>query len=236
LAVVCVSAATLAACGSSTKQFAATGFRPPEGSYKLIVVQPDVKVGLLNAGGSIEWREDWTASARANVLAALQAQQARRGGATRIAASRQDMGVPPALADELDRLHEAVGSSIQTHKYGELTLPTKKDKFDWTLGQAAIAFGQSSGFDYGLFLNVQDTFSTGGRQALLAMQFMGCAMGICAVSDSGRQTAFASLVDLKTGQVVWFNTQNSAYGDVRTPEGAEKLVNKLLDDMEPAKS
>jgi hypothetical protein len=54
--------------------------------------------------------------------------------------------------------------------------------------------------------------------------------------SGGQQIAFASLVDLKTGKVVWFNVLSSTVGDIRTPEGANEMVGKLLQSLnsEPA--
>jgi hypothetical protein len=54
----------------------------------------------------------------------------------------------------------------------------------------------------------------------------------------GQQVAFASLVDLKTGSVVWFNVLTSGVGDIRTPEGANQMVGKLLEKLtsEPSPS
>lgn len=57
----------LSAC-TVTQQVADSGFRPPEGNYKLLVMQPDISVGVLTAGGAFEFREDWTEQARQNVL------------------------------------------------------------------------------------------------------------------------------------------------------------------------
>ena len=51
----------------------------------------------------------------------------------------------------------------------------------------------------------------------------------------GHQDAFASLVDLKTGNVVWYNNLFSEVGDIREITGATDLVRRLLDDMKPAK-
>ncbi|HVY79502.1 MAG TPA: hypothetical protein VG994_00850 [Steroidobacteraceae bacterium] len=42
-------------------------------------------------------------------------------------------------------------------------------------------------------------------------------------------------MDLKTGKVVWFNILSSSVGDIRSPEGAEKMVTTLLDKMKPSK-
>jgi hypothetical protein len=62
---------------------------------------------------------------------------------------------------------------------------------------------------------------------------LGCVVGVCIVPASGSQVAFVSLVDLKTGKVVWYNFLFSEDGDIRKPEGAKEMVELLLDDMKP---
>ena len=37
-----------------TRQVADSGFRPPAGNYRVIVMQPDISVGVLTAGGGVE--------------------------------------------------------------------------------------------------------------------------------------------------------------------------------------
>lgn len=233
--LVLLAGLALAAC-TSTRQMADVGFVPPEGQYRLLVMRPDVSVGLLTAGGVVEPREDWTEQARAHLIDALVRQQAGRGGMVRVAATREEAGADPALVAELERLHKAVGASIALHKYLGQSLPTKKDRFDWTLGQQAVAFGQASGYDYALFLHAEDSFASSGRVALQAVSFLGCMVGVCALPSGGRQSAYSSLVDLKTGQVVWFNVLTSSTGDLRTPEGADALVRNLLGRMKPGEA
>ncbi|MBV8972357.1 MAG: hypothetical protein JO290_08710 [Sphingomonadaceae bacterium] len=225
----------VAAC-SSTRQVADIGFTPPAGSYKLIVMRPDVSVGLLTASGIVEPREDWTEKARANVLAALVAQQAGRGGLTTVAATREEAGGDPAVLADLDRLHTAIGKTIELHKYSPLTLPTKASAFDWTLGEPAVAYGRTTGYDYALFFHASDSFASSGRVALQVLGFMGCAVGVCYIPHGGQQGAFASLVDLHTGRIVWFNVRQSSIGDMRTPDGAQVVVAGLLDKMKTGAS
>ena len=50
------------------------------------------------------------------------------------------------------------------------------------------------------------------------------------------QVAFASLVDLKSGRVVWYNFLRKGTGDIRTRDGAADMVDELLSDMKPPKS
>ena len=235
-AALVISAVILCAC-ATTRQQSAGGFHPPPPGYHVIVMQPDVAVGEVTAGGVVEQREDWTNQGRDSVLKALAAQEAAQGAVAKIAATVEDAGWDPAATRDLIALHRAVGEAIGTHKYGLLQLPTKKDRFDWTLGEQAVAFGTATHYDYALFVYARDSFASGGRVAVQVMGVLGCALtGICVVAGGGQQAAYASLVDLKTGDVVWFNVIHSASGDIRTPEGASELVSKLFAGMGKAGS
>src|SRR6185369_14849896 len=74
-----------------TKQYADVQFTLPQGDYKLLVLRPDVTVGSLTTGGMVEPRADWTEQARANIIAALQAQQGGRGGKLHILERRSQL-------------------------------------------------------------------------------------------------------------------------------------------------
>jgi hypothetical protein len=229
---VAVALGTLVLCAcSTTRQQSEAGFHPPSGNYRLIVMQPDIQVGQLTAGGVIEQREDWTNTARGNVLSALAEEQGARGAATKIASTTAEVGYDATATNDLIALHAAVGRAIQIHKFGPLHLPSKENHFDWTLGEPAVAFGAATHYDYALFLHAQDSFSSGGRVALQAAGMLGCLVGVCLIASGGQQVAFASLVDLKTGNVVWFNVLVSALGDIRTPDGAKQMVDRLLAGM-----
>ena len=223
-----------------TKQYADVEFAPPSGDYSLIVMRPDVQVGLLTTGGLVEPRADWTEQARANLLKALTEQQAGRGGRTRILETREGLpGISAETVAGLERLHAAVGNSIALHKYLGAELPTKRRQgIDWTLGEDAVRFGRATGMDYALFLYAQDSFASTGRIALQVLGIAGCFIGFCAPSGGGGQAAYASLVDLRTGEVVWFNVLQTGsqlpgvqFGDIRTPEGAAQMVERLLGRM-----
>ncbi|HEU0310418.1 MAG TPA: hypothetical protein VFR36_04270, partial [Sphingomicrobium sp.] len=236
---------TLAGC-VQTRQYADVEFTPPQGDYKLLVMRPDVSVGSITTGGMVEPRADWTEQARANFLAALKAQQAARGGNIFVMDRRDSLsGVDPDTIAELERLHYAVASSIALHRYSGAYLPTKRNKgLDWTLGEEAVALGRRSGYDYALFLYAEDRHASGGRVALQALGIAGCFVGFCAPTVGGSgQFGYASLVDLRTGEVVWFNISQASsqvagikFGDIRTPEGAAEMVDRLLNRMKPGRN
>jgi hypothetical protein len=243
--LVAAAALTLSAC-VQTRQYADLDFTPPEGNYKLLVMRPDVSVGSVTTGGMVEPRADWTEQARANLITALKAQQATRGGNVLIMERRDSLpGVDPETVAELERLHYAVGQSIALHRYSGRYLPTKRGKgLDWTLGQDAVRLGQRSGMDYALFLYAEDSFASTGRIALQVLGVAGCVVGFCVPNiGGGGQFAYASLVDLRSGEVVWFNVLQAGtqvagikMGDLRTPEGAAQAVDRLLNRMKPGRA
>jgi hypothetical protein len=226
-----------------TKQYADLQFAPPQGDYKLLVLRPDVTVGSLTTGGMVEPRADWTDQARHSIVEALRAQQATHGGKVTIVEHRNELpGVPAQELADVERLNSAVDESIVIHKYLGDYLPTKRgNRLDWTLGEDAVRLGQKTGYDYALFLHAEDQVASGGRIALGILGLAGCIVGFCAPNVGGaEQLDYASLVDLRTGDVVWFNVVDAAsqvpgikFGDLRTPEGAAQMVERLLGRMKP---
>ena len=242
LALALAAAVPLSAC-VQTRQFADVQFTPPQGDYKLLVLRPDVTVGSLTTGGMVEPRADWTEQARTNIVAALRAQQSSRGGKLQILERRNQLsGVGEQEVADFERLFYAVGQSIVLHKYGGDYLPTKRGKgLEYTLGQDAVRLGQRTGYDYALFLHAEDSVASTGRIALGVLGVAGCFVGFCAPNVGGAsQLDYAGLVDLKTGEVVWFNVVSAssqvpgiAFGDLRSPQGAAQMVDRLLGRMKP---
>jgi hypothetical protein len=245
LALALALGVPLTAC-VQTRQFADVQFTPPQGDYKLLVLRPDVTVGSLTTGGMVEPRADWTDQARANIIAALRAQQASRGGKAKFIDHRNELtGVSPDELADVERLNFAVAQSIVIHKYLGDYLPTKRGRgLDWTLGEDAVRLGQKTGYDYALFLHAEDQVASTGRIALGVIGLAGCFVGFCAPNVGGAsQLDYASLVDLKTGEVVWFNVVQAGsqvpgikFGDLRTPQGAAQMVERLLGRMKPGQA
>ena len=243
LAILLSASVATSAC-VQTRQVADLQFTPPQGDFKLLVMRPDVTVNSVTTGGLPEPRADWTDQARANIIAAMRAQQAERGGNVQVLERRDQLpGVSAEAVADLERLHGAVGNSIALHKYSGAALPTKRGKgLEYTLGGDAVSLGRRSGYDYALFLYAQDNIASTGRVALQVLGVAGCFIGFCAPSGGSNQFAYASLVDLRTGEVVWFNVLQTGsqlpgvkFGDIRSPEGASQMVERLVGRMKPGR-
>jgi hypothetical protein len=194
-------------------------------TVKIAVFRPDVHVGTLTTGGVDEANADWTATARTLIADVLKAND-KVAGAEMIFPAEPE-GEDGAYLAEYRALFTAVSDAIIVHKlFPGNRLPTKKQAFDWTLGNGVSRIGEMSGADYALFVFTHDAYGSSGRKAA---QIFGAMFGVVVVP--GVHMGYAGLVDLKTGDVVWFNADPMMGGDVRTSEGATKRVLQLLDGL-----
>jgi hypothetical protein len=123
------------------------------------------------------------------------------------------------------RLNEAVSISILAYTSPGNQLATKRGKkLDWTLGPGVEELRKATGADYALFTYVRDSYTSAGRKALrvVGLLLLGGDIG------GGRQIGVTTLVDLRTGQVVWFNFLAKQTGDLRDPAGAQKTAENML--------
>lgn len=196
----------------------------PPPNATILVVEPDIQLSLLSAAGMQEPRADWTDSARANIASAFAANLAEQG--------HTPQPFDPDAATEgrigqVIRLHEAVGASILFFQYAGLSLPTHpRDSFDWTLGPGTQEIAAASNARYALFIVGRGSYASGGRvAAMIGLAILGVGVPL------GGQQMYASLVDLETGDIIWFNLATaSPNSDMRTPEGARALVDEVLAD------
>lgn len=220
-------ALALSACAPMAVQRQAAQIERNAGHEPTVVVMPlDVELSELTAGGVEEPRADWTEAARRNMRGALDEQA--RSDQVRLMDFDAQRGTPEdqATALALRRLHRAVGVSILTHQYSQpYRLPSKGGKFDWSLGPQAAVLARTHGADYALFVYVRDSYASGGRAAVMVL---GALMGVGIAG--GVQVGFASLVDLKNGDIVWFNRLARGTGDLRTPPTAAETVKVLVSD------
>jgi hypothetical protein len=110
-----------------------------------------------------------------------------------------------------------------------MRLATKRQNFDWTLGDGAQEIGAAYNADYLLFTYGRGTYSSGGRMAL-AVAAVILSQGQVQVG-LGRQDVFTMLIDLKTGKVMWSGlTQAGPSADMREAQGANTLVTTIFKD------
>ena len=213
--------------GCTVSNVATQGFSALPPDNQLVLMPPDIKYYRITASGITEPQTEWTEEARSAFGAAF-ADLNFSSELPVMAVDRTDMS---DLAVEYDTLHSAVGATILDNHYGIRKLPSKRIgesndyAFDWSLG-ADVAELAPDGGDYALFVFFRDYQAGGGR---VGMAIFAAALGVGIYT--GHQGGFASLVDLETGKIVWFNNLPMAQGDMRSPEGASRLLDQLFDGL-----
>lgn len=222
---------TLSGCGATKAFFTSRSLRANKSSQvRVVLMPPDVELYELSAGGVLEPKADWTATGRSYVTAALKGELQTKHIQMISYEPLMDMSSKDYAYSQLLKLHEVVGGAILIHKYmPQFELPTKKDKFDWSLGRGVNVLAEDYDAQYGLFIHLRDSYASGGRVAL--MIFTGLLTMGRYVPHGGAQLGFASLVDLQSGEILWFNRLARGTGDLRTPEAAQEAVRKLLEDL-----
>jgi hypothetical protein len=225
LVVAVLLLAFLAGCATAVKRQTPELRREPGVTPTIVVMPLDVELSQVTAGGMEEPQAEWTEAAHKHMRAALE-EEAKARKVTLVSFD-PDRGEPADRETSLAlvALHRAVGTSVLMYQYTAPGLPSKQGKFDWALGPAVASISRSHKADYALFLFVRDSYATAGRVALIAVAAL-LGAGI----PGGSQVGFASLVDLKTGDIVWFNRLVRASGDLRTPAAAAETVKLLVSD------
>jgi hypothetical protein len=189
---------------------------------KVLLMPPDIRYYLVTAGGVPEPHAEWTEAARKNFSVAVQG--FAEGIGTNLHALN-DADMTP-LEVRYRKLHEAVGLSVMMHHFGTQRLPHKNKTFDWSLGPGVSELADEYDADYALFVFYRDEQASGGR---IALAVIAAAAG--GYASAGSEHGFASLVDLKTGDIVWFNVVGAGSGELREETGAETAVRTLFKDM-----
>jgi tetratricopeptide (TPR) repeat protein len=181
----------------------------------------DVELYSVSAGGAYEPKADWTEAAERHMRAALQSKAKSLGlASTELSEDKADEFA------ELLRVYAAVARAISIHHAGSMKLPTKEDRLDWSFGDCLQPLQQATGARYALFTWVRDSYASNERKAMMVgMALLGVGLA------GGVQTGYALLVDLQTGQVLWFNELTRVSGDLREAQSAaESVLWDLIDD------
>jgi hypothetical protein len=205
----------------------APGFTERTAGSKLLVLPAEVELFSISAGGVQQPRADWTQAASDLIEKGLNNRSTLFG---------QGMGfLSDAHADdvaEVLHLHKAVVRSVFLHHMvaGPYQLPTKGGRLDWSMGDAVKPLRDKTGADYALFVWVRDSYASAERKAAIVAFALLSGGGLL---QGGHQLAYSSLVDLRSGQVVWFNSLSRSSGDLREAAGAEETIETLLQRFPP---
>jgi len=205
----------------------APGFDAIQKGSTIVIMPPNIELFELSAGGILEPKADWTAAATKYFRAALEEKRKSLGVKSVLLTERDADEVA-----EINALHAAVARAIALHYFGpdSMHLPTKNGKLDWSMGESVRPIKEKTGADYAFFSWIRDSYASSERVAtMIGLAILGVGVG------GGVQVGYASLVDLNSGQILWFNRLVRGSGDLREPEKAAETLETLLQDFPTTK-
>lgn len=223
---------SLAACQTTASLHDSLKSKPlvRDGSARVVVMTPDIELFEVQASGLKRPMADWTAAANKHVRAALE-QCLEEVKLNRVAFRTEGLDAEARQrVERLNNLHAAVSSSIVAHQLlPQFHLPNKVNKFDWSLGPGAASIGESHEARYGLYLHIRDYYASADRAAMVAATvIIGALAGVAVAPAGGVQVGYASLVDLETGDILWFNKLQRGQGDLRKATPALETIATIL--------
>ena len=230
LAGLLVGALLLAACGSappSESMPTQVADLEPLAGRKVVLMKPDIELFVIHSGGIPELNAGWTTSARKGVAEFLDRRLSAKKmtviSAEQVDAARED----DPLAVQLVRLQSAVAQSILASHFKRFDrLPTKEERFEWSLGSEARVLAQRYQADYALFVAFREHYpsedATGPHGGSLSRRF--------AVLSLYRK-GYAMLVELESGRVVWFAERDRISPGLRTSGEVRATLDTLLENF-----
>jgi hypothetical protein len=203
----------------------APGFSALPKGARVVIMPTDIELFSISGGGVLEPKADWTEAASKHFKAAMIEKKQKLGLSSVELTSKQ-----ADEAEEVNALHGAIARAINIHHFGTLALPSKDGKLDWSIGEPVKQIREMTGADYALFSWVRDSYTSDERKAAM-VAIAVLSLGRVIPTAGGVQTGYASLVDLNTGRVLWFNRLQRGSGDLREAEKAAETVDALLNEF-----
>ena len=222
-----LSAATAMLAGCATADKSLYDFDEARESVTVLLMPMDVEM-YRNKVGTADVRADWTEAAIENFTNSITSHLEGTGETVKVF---EDFEGDMEDVSQLLLLQQHVADAMTTHVVPVFpggfagVLPHKKDKekLTYNLGDGVSVLQEQTGADYAAFLTNRSIVESTGSAIFKLM------LGVQTTEFKG---TYVTLVDLKSGEVVWLNAETSGgilSSDPRNPDNTTKVINKIMD-------
>jgi hypothetical protein len=196
----------------------------------VLLLPVEIRVHEISVGGVVEKVDDWSDQASANAHRYVKS-LANTGAAFEVIEA-------PALSPEdktqLDQhvaLYEVVAGSAELARKSQISAWRERAKdFDYTLGPGLKPLADHTGIDAAMILTGTDYISSAGRKAAMAMGVvLGALTGVMIVPRGGISFVSVGVVDMRTGNLLWFATDQSGTTDLRNEQDMHRLLDQMFE-------
>ena len=224
---ITVIAFLLSAC-QTTAVYTSDVLKRSEDKARILVMPMDVELSEVSLGGVATIRADWTEAAQTHLKTSLDGFLSERNAEIVFYTPPDETSQYKESDEQLVKLFSTVANAISVHHYiPAMALPSKKEQFDWTMGDTIDSISERYDADYALFISVKDSYATAERAAAIAVAAILFGVAL----QGGIQQGAAALVDLDSGELAWFNQLARGAGDIRTEKPAKETMTSLMQEF-----
>jgi hypothetical protein len=204
----------------------------------VVIVGPDLHLYARTISGDLEIRDDWTRAAHDKIADALEARLQASARSFQFADQTASM---EGRAGQVLRLHARVSAAALNAQQRDDRHAGASSR--WSVGLGAREIADAYHADFALIVEGAGAYASRARDVMsaasdvhaLALAAAGNAYSAAALGlrklrgGDGGSYLRASLVDLASGDIVWIRQIDADDDDPRTPDGAARLVDALLE-------
>jgi hypothetical protein len=196
---------------------------------KILLLPADVRLHEISAGGVVERVDAWSKAASDSASGYV-----RKLATTKMAF---ELVESPALSaqdkETLDQhiaLYDGVAGSAYLARQSPFNAWRERAKtFDYTLGPGLKELADHTGLDAAMIISGSDYISSSGRKAAMVMGVLvAAAFGAIVVPQGGISFISVGVVDLRSGDLLWFGTDHSGGTDFRNEADLHRMLDGLF--------
>ena len=232
LVVISLYALSATACTKAAVSSKFEDFLDQPRVMRVVLMPLDIELSELTAGGQLEPKAEWTVKATEAFTSALEKKLNQKNAKLIVGEIPSHNPEKAHTYYQLIKLNEVLAQTVMAHHFNaQLRLPTKNGELDWNLGPGVQVIREDYDADYALFIDIQDVYVSKARMGLVLLAAGLQLNPFMLMSLPGFQEGYISLVDLETGDLVWFYPFSRRTGDLRDHESAFDVAEDLLEDM-----
>ena len=196
---------------------------------KVLLLPVEIRVHEVSAGGVVEKVDAWSDTASGNAVRYVRHVAVGRGAFELV----ESPALSPEDKAQLDQhiaLYEVVAGSAYLSRASSIGVwKERAGNFDYTLGPGLEPLAEHTGIDAAMIVIGSDYISTAGRKAAMVMGVLvGALAGVPIVPQGGISFVSVGVVDMRTGNLLWFGTDQSSATDFRNERGLHQMLDRMF--------
>ena len=207
---------------------------------RILLIPADVRLHEISAGGVVERVDAWSKAASESASAYVRKLAGTKTPFELVERPALDPQEKQSLEQHI-ALYDSVAGSAYFARTSTMNIWRERAQtFDYTLGPGLKDLAEHTGIDAAMIISGSDYISSAGRKAAMVMGVLvAAAFGAIIVPQGGTSFISVGVIDLRSGDLLWFGTDRGGASDFRNEQDLHRMLDGLFQSypgMVPAKA